>query len=103
MCPTIADAGEVILTERGCVVGGMLLLTLEVHVSFKLDVLIMEYYFATDSQKFICPGLQQSRSVPAARAYSIETETDKLRSLDVIYKLASFVDLIRAFTTFRCI
>ena len=31
MCPTIADAGEVILTERGCLVGGMLILTLEVH------------------------------------------------------------------------
>ena len=37
MCPTIADAGEVTLTDSGCVVGGMLLLTLEVHVS-KLPV-----------------------------------------------------------------
>ena len=37
MCPTIADAGEVTLTESGCVVGGMLLLTLEALVS-KLPV-----------------------------------------------------------------
>ena len=28
MCPTIADAGEVTLTDSGCVVGGMLLFNL---------------------------------------------------------------------------
>lgn len=49
MCLIIVDVGEVILIERGCVVGGMLFLILEVYVSFKLDVLIMEYYFVIDS------------------------------------------------------
>lgn len=35
--------------------------------------------------------------------YSIEIEIDKLRSLDVIYKLVLFVDLIRVFMIFWCI
>ena len=50
MCPTIADADQVTLTDGGCVVGGMLLLTDDVHVS-KLPAVEVIYYFTNDNQK----------------------------------------------------